>query len=143
MSSNGVFQMGINELKDFSNHVKTARAALHMGTPTQLLCREQQVDTMNQWLDKKLESGKPWSLYVSGAPGTGKTAILTHLLNTKTADYKSIFINCMVLKSSISIYREVVKQLVPKLAPKTEKDALKVIQNAITTGNSMTLLVLD
>ena len=135
--------MEINELKDISNHVKAARAALHTGTPTQLLCREQQVDNMNQWLDKHLVSGKPGSMYVSGAPGTGKTASLAHLLNTKTAKYKSIFINCMMLKSSIAIYREVAKQLAPELTPKTEKDALKVIENAITTGTTMTLLVLD
>ena len=49
----------------------------------------------------------------------------------------------MVLKSSIAIYREVAKQLAPKLTPKTEKDALKVIENAITTSKTMTLLVLD
>eukprot|EP00092_Neocalanus_flemingeri_P022153 GFUD01024029.1.p1 GENE.GFUD01024029.1~~GFUD01024029.1.p1 ORF type:complete len:772 (-),score=294.74 GFUD01024029.1:140-2455(-) len=120
-----------------------ARAALHTGTPTYLLCREEQVDTMSKWLDKHLVEGKPGSMYVSGAPGTGKTATLTHLLNNKTAKYKSIFINCMVLKSSIAIYREVAKQLAPKLTPKTEKDALKVIETAITTGKTMTLLVLD
>jgi len=122
---------------------QSARAALHTGTPSHLLCREQQVDTMSQWLDKHLVGGKPGSMYVSGAPGTGKTATLTHLLNTKTAKYNSIFINCMVLKSSIAIYREVAKQLAPKLTPKTEKDALKVIETAITTAKTMTLLVLD
>jgi len=122
---------------------QSARAALHTGTPSYLLCREQQVDTMSKWLDKHLVEGKPGSMYVSGAPGTGKTATLTHLLNTKTVEYKSIFINCMVLKSSIAIYREVAKQLAPKLTPKTEKDALKVIENAITTSKTMTLLVLD
>jgi len=122
---------------------QSARAALHTGTPSHLLCREQQVDIMSSWLDSHLVAGKPGSMYVSGAPGTGKTATLTHLLNTKTVDYKSIFINCMVLKSSIAIYREVAKQLAPKMTPKTEKDALKVIENAITTAKTMTLLVLD
>ena len=120
-----------------------ARAALHTGNPSHLLCREEQVDIMSKWLDKHLVEGKPGSMYVSGAPGTGKTATLTHLLNTKTADFKSIVINCMVLKSSIAIYREVAKQLSPKQTPKTEKDALKVIETAITTAKSMTLLVLD
>jgi len=135
-ASTPLFQADVSQFQ-------SARAALHTGTPSHLLCREQQVDTMNQWLDKHLVSGKPGSMYVSGAPGTGKTATLTHLLNTKTAKYKSIFINCMVLKSSIAIYREVAKQLAPKLTPKTEKDALKVIENAITSGDTMTLLVLD
>jgi len=120
-----------------------ARAALHTGTPNHLLCRDEQVDIMSKWLDKHLVEGKSGSMYVSGAPGTGKTATLTHLLNTKTVEYKSIFINCMVLKSSIAIYREVAKQLAPKQTPKTEKDALKVIETAITSAKKMTLLVLD
>jgi len=135
-SSTPLFQADVSQFQ-------SARAALHTGTPSHLLCREQQVNTMSQWLDTHLVSGKPGSMYVSGAPGTGKTATLTHLLNTKTAEYKSIFINCMVLKSSIAIYREVAKQLAPKLTPKTEKDALKVIETAITTSKKMTLLVLD
>jgi len=123
---------------------QSARAALHTGAPSYLLCREKQVDTMSQWLDKHLVAGKPGSMYVSGAPGTGKTATLTHLLKTKTVEYKSIFINCMVLKSSIAIYREVAKQLVPGKNPKTEKDALKTIEEAICDEEaSMSLLVLD
>ena len=120
-----------------------ARAALHTGTPNHLLCREEQVDIMSKWLDTHLVQGKSGSMYMSGAPGTGKTVALTHLLNTKTVDYKSIFINCMVLKSSIAIYREVAKQLAPKQTPKTERDALKAIKTAITTSKKMTLLVLD
>lgn len=121
-----------------------ARAALHTGTPSHLMCREEQVGVMTNWLDKHLVSGNPGSMYVSGAPGTGKTATLSHLLATKVKkEYKSIFINCMVLKSSIAIYREVAKQLNPKKVAKTEKDALKVIEDSIRTSKMMILLVLD
>ena len=49
----------------------------------------------------------------------------------------------MVLKSSIAVYRGVAKQLSPKQKPKTEKDALKVIEASITSAKTMTLLVLD
>ena len=93
---------------------QSARAALHTGTPSSLLCRETQVEVMSTWLNTHLMAGTPGSMYVSGAPGTGKTTTLLHLLSTKVANYKSIFINCMVLKSSISIYREVAMQLCPK-----------------------------
>ena len=122
---------------------QSARAALHTGRPSALLCREEQVGVMSDWLDRHLVATSPGSMYVSGAPGTGKTATLTHLLDTKTAKYEFIFINCMVLKSSIAIYREVAKKLNPKKEPKTEKDALKVIEAAITSGGCMKLLVLD
>jgi len=125
------------------SHYQQARQALNTSAPSQLLCREPQIKAMSSWLDSHLVSKKPGSLYVSGAPGTGKTATLTYLLKTKTAKYKEIFINCMVLKSSIAIYREVAKQLNPKAAFKTERDALKVIEAAITASGEMVLLVLD
>ena len=121
-----------------------ARAALHTGTPSELLCRETQVETMEAWLDQHLVAGHSGSMYISGAPGTGKTATLTHLLETKVKkEYKSIFINCMVLKSSIAIYREVAKQLNPNKIAKTEKDALKTIETCIRNSKMMILLVLD
>ena len=121
-----------------------ARAALHTGTPSHLLCRDQQVASMESWLEEHLVSGNPGSMYISGAPGTGKTATLSHLLEKKVKnEFKSIFINCMVLKSSIAIYREVCKQLNPKKEAKTEKDALKSIESSIRSSKMMILLVLD
>ena len=120
-----------------------ARAALHTGTPSQLLCREEQVSVLHTWLQNHLVAAKPGSLYISGAPGTGKTASLTHLLSKIYTKYKYIFINCMVLKSSIAIYREVAKQLCPKKEVKTERDALKVIEASIQSSGEMILLVLD
>eukprot|EP00088_Acartia_fossae_P012897 TRINITY_DN16675_c0_g1_i6.p1 TRINITY_DN16675_c0_g1~~TRINITY_DN16675_c0_g1_i6.p1 ORF type:complete len:752 (-),score=162.71 TRINITY_DN16675_c0_g1_i6:79-2085(-) len=123
--------------------IHMAKTALHTGTPDELLCRAQQVETMSQWLDQHLLQKKPGSLYVSGAPGTGKTATLTHLLNNKKAKYKSIFLNCMVLKSSIAIFKEVAKQLNPKSGAKTEKEALKEIEKYTTGKGDVVLLVLD
>ena len=50
-------------------------------------------------------SCSPGSLYVSGAPGTGKTASLNHLLTSRLTNQKTVFINCMILKSAVSIYK--------------------------------------
>jgi len=122
---------------------QAARAALHTGTPGALLCREVQVAQLSGWLDRHLVAGRPGSIYVSGAPGTGKTATLASLLAGKAASYRSIAINCMVLKSAIAIYREVAMQLSPKSNPKTEKAAMKVIEEAVTSSREMVLLVLD
>jgi len=122
---------------------QAARSALHTGTPRALLCREKEVGAMSSWLDEHLVAGKPGSIYVSGAPGTGKTATLVSLLSGKVAKYRSIFINCMVLKSSIAIYREVASKLCPGCNPKTEKAAMKIIEEAVRSSKEMILLVLD
>jgi cell division control protein 6 len=122
---------------------QNARQALHTGTPSELLCRSEQVQTMSTWLDKHLLKHKPGSLYVSGAPGTGKTATLSHLLGSKLGSQTTVFINCMILKSSVGIYKEVAKQLNAKSAAKGEKEALKEIEKIITAKGEMILLVLD
>jgi Ni2+-binding GTPase involved in maturation of urease and hydrogenase len=77
---------------------------------------------------------------VSGAPGTGKTATLTHLLATRSGHYQAVFINCMVLKSSVAIYKEVAAQLCPSETVKTEKEALRLIEKTITSKGPMILL---
>ena len=77
---------------------------------------------------------------MSGAPGTGKTATLTHLLATKLGSYTTVFINCMILKSSVAIYKEVAKQLNKKTKAKAEKEALKEIEKVITAKGEMILL---
>jgi len=135
-ASSSLFKADVSEFQ-------AARAALHTGTPSTLLCRDVEVGLMSSWLDTHLVLGSPGSIYVSGAPGTGKTATLVSLLKGKVAKYRSVFINCMVLKSAIAIYREVAIQLNPKANPKTEKAALKTIEEAITGTEEMTLLVLD
>ena len=120
-----------------------ARAALHTGPPKSLLCREKEVGAMSAWLDDHLVGGKPGSIYVSGAPGTGKTATLISLLAGKVGKYRSISINCMVLKSSIAIYQEVASKLCPGCDPKTERAAMKIIEEEVTSSKEMVLLVLD
>ena len=121
---------------------QAARAALHTGTPRAVLCRENEVGAMSTWLDEHLVAGKPGSIYVSGAPGTGKTATLVSLLAGKVAKYRSIFINCMVYGST-AIFCKVASQLCPGSNPKTEKDAMKIIKEAVTSSKEMVLLVLD
>ena len=49
--------------------------------PSSLLCRDEQLSTIRQWVGERVkEEGKGGALYISGAPGTGKTACVTHLI---------------------------------------------------------------
>ena len=52
----------------------------------------------------------------------------------------TVFINCMILKSSVGIYKEVARQLNNKSVVKGEKDALKEIEKIITSKGEMILL---
>ena len=56
------------------------RRALHSSYPDNLLCREKEITEIRSFLQNHLPKGKPGSLYISGAPGTGKTACLTKIM---------------------------------------------------------------
>lgn len=56
------------------------KKALHTGAPKSLLCREKELETIQTFLHSHLSKQKPGSLYISGAPGTGKTACLTKVM---------------------------------------------------------------
>lgn len=54
----------------------------------------------------------PTSLYISGSPGTGKTALVTSTLATlKTSDVRTIYINCMGLKDIDVLWSRVLSAL--------------------------------
>ena len=64
-----------------SGHQYSAvRKVLHSSHPDNLLCREKEMAEIKLFLENHLPRGKPGSLYISGAPGTGKTACLTKIM---------------------------------------------------------------
>ena len=58
----------------------SAKKALHTSLPDRLLCREKEIETITTFLKNHVGAKKPGSLYISGAPGTGKTACLKQIL---------------------------------------------------------------
>lgn len=86
------------------------------------------------------------SLYISGAPGTGKTATLSKIINTKEFQSKLEigFINCTSISSIGAIYKKICSELNLKVnATFTEKEYLMAIEKHLTSKRKMTLLILD
>ena len=57
-----------------------AKQALNTQQPDELVCRDKEIAHIRGFLDTHVNKRKPGSLYISGAPGTGKTAVIKHLL---------------------------------------------------------------
>lgn len=57
-----------------------AKRALHAAVPERLQGREREAGAIRQFLREHLGARRPGSLYISGAPGTGKTACLSCVL---------------------------------------------------------------
>lgn len=56
------------------------RQALHSSTPKHLPGREEHLDRLHSFLHDHLTSGTSGSLYVSGPPGTGKSACMSKIM---------------------------------------------------------------
>lgn len=89
------------EEKEFENETtnknfyRNARRALHSSLPTSLPGREVELCDLKNFIKTNLKNGTSGSLYVSGPPGTGKTASLNIILQEK--DVSMTFISPDVL----------------------------------------------
>ena len=53
------------------------KQALHTALPDRLVCRDHEMKAVNVFLDGHLQKKTSGSLYICGAPGTGKTAVIS------------------------------------------------------------------
>ena len=60
--------------------LQEVKRSLHKSCPPSLLCREDQLHTLSHFLHSHVTKRVPGAIYISGAPGTGKTACLSHIL---------------------------------------------------------------
>uniref|UniRef100_A0A672PGX8 Cell division control protein n=1 Tax=Sinocyclocheilus grahami TaxID=75366 RepID=A0A672PGX8_SINGR len=93
------------------------------------------------FLENHVMAEKPSSLYISGAPGTGKAACLNCVLQEQKALLKgvqTVVINCMNLRSSHAIFPLLGEKLG---APKGNSEAR--LEKLLTSSGSTVLLVLD
>ncbi|XP_072318998.1 cell division control protein 6 homolog [Eucyclogobius newberryi] len=117
----------------------SVKQALHTAVPERLLSRDTERTTIQQFLEEKVLQKKPGSLYISGAPGTGKTACLNcvlHEMKSQLSSVQTVTVNCMSLRSSHGIFSLVSEKL---KAPGGPNELRKVL----TAPGRAVLLVLD
>ncbi|KAM9490986.1 cell division control protein 6 homolog [Salvelinus alpinus] len=119
----------------------SVKQALHTAVPERLLSREAERSSIRSFLEDKALKARPASLYISGAPGTGKTACLNCVLQEMKDELKEIqtvVINCMALRSSHAIF----PLLAEKLGASGSHTDTK-LQRLLTSTGPTVLLVLD
>jgi len=68
-----------------------AKQALHTSAPSTIFCREKELAAIGDFLQPLIDNKKPGSMYISGRPGTGKTACITYTLaNRKVINQHSL-----------------------------------------------------
>ncbi|XP_035602586.1 cell division control protein 6 homolog isoform X1 [Oncorhynchus keta] len=119
----------------------SVKQALHTAVPERLLSREAERSSIRSFLEDKALKASPASLYISGAPGTGKTACLNCVLQEMKDELKEIqtvVLNCMALRSSHAIF----PLLAEKLGASGGHTDTK-LQKLLTSTGPTVLLVLD
>ncbi|XP_020661541.3 cell division control protein 6 homolog [Pogona vitticeps] len=125
-----------------------AKSLLHTAVPDQLHAREKETSVLHEFLREHVCKEKPGSLYISGAPGTGKTACLNRILvdmKTELTGSQIIALNCMALRSSHAVFPAVAEQLGLGAANKMARaDVIRKLEKRLTSESApMILLVLD
>lgn len=123
---------GVRKKLDFDG-TAAVKKSLHGSLPSTMLCREEQLATLTDYITSHLSNKKSGSLYISGAPGTGKTACLSHILNNSTELLKStsvVMVNCMSVKQPQAIFTRIASELLGQKAMKLKtisslRDALE------------------
>ncbi|CAG0896228.1 unnamed protein product [Darwinula stevensoni] len=125
----------------------SVKVALHSSVGAPLIGREMEISFLHDFISENLRKKNSASLYVSGPPGTGKTASINHILENFKDDlpaHKAILINCMAVKNVSSVYFHIAKGLDGAFpCQKGEKETITWIENKITCSRNPILLVLD
>lgn len=90
-----------------------ARNALHTHFNSNLPGREKELEFLNDYVQDHLKNKKSGSLYISGPPGTGKTACLNKVLEHPDfrQELKIVNVNCASFNSPKVIYHRIADQL--------------------------------
>lgn len=133
--------------------LEEARAQLHVSAvPKSLPCREQEFNDVFTFLQRKLLDESGGCIYISGVPGTGKTATVNEVIRclnklvTKDAlaDFNFVEINGMKLSEPRQAYVQILKQLTGKSAGWEEaRWALEKRFTQRKKKEAMTLLLID
>nr|XP_025851998.1 cell division control protein 6 homolog [Vulpes vulpes] len=125
-----------------------AKLVLHTAVPDRLPAREKEMNVIRNFLREHICGKKAGSLYLSGAPGTGKTACLSRILQDlekELKDFKTIMLNCMSLRSAQAVFPAIAQEICQEeVSRPAGRDMMKKLENRMTAEKGpMIVLVLD
>lgn len=153
LPDDGKYRSRVEKRPVESNPVEEAKYWLNSSCPVDILYRENECQQIKEFLLDHLNRGAAGSLYVSGAPGTGKTLCVTHIMNQlqDTMRFKHLMVNCMGCRTPSSVFSRISKEL--GLEAKNGKISREMIEENIVTPTKsgrknkklapMTIIVLD
>ncbi|KAF9408326.1 AAA ATPase [Podila epigama] len=117
--------------------------------PQRLVGRAAERETLQRFCQDHMIKAKAGSLYISGQPGTGKTALLKEVMRDMAPEFqeadhtiKSMLINCMTIKDPKMIYHKLLEELDPNMTLSKDKDAaVKAVESFFHAKNKSKVIV--
>ncbi|XP_063485009.1 cell division control protein 6 homolog isoform X2 [Symphalangus syndactylus] len=124
-----------------------AKLVLNTAVPDRLPAREREMDVIRNFLREHICGKKAGSLYLSGAPGTGKTACLSRILQDlkELKGFKTIMLNCMSLRSAQAVFPAIAQEICQEeVSRPAGKDMMRKLEKHMTAEKGpMIVLILD
>ncbi|KAL7789428.1 P-loop containing nucleoside triphosphate hydrolase protein [Trichoderma ceciliae] len=116
--------------------------------PGQLVGREAEREQLTAFLDRVSTSSPGGCIYISGPPGTGKSAMITNMTKTYSErdGVRSAYVNCMSIKSSKDLYHTLLAALGEEGSDLSEAKAISSLQKMFLSkakSSSTYLVTLD
>lgn len=123
------------------------QAFTRVSAPTALYGRDNERKELENFISTRTKSKKSGCIYVSGPPGTGKSAFVNEVCQSVSADgsVKTGYINCMSVKNATDLYRTLLEEFVDitEIVGGEEMDALKELFMQRKTSYVITLDEVD
>ncbi|EUB63737.1 Cell division control protein [Echinococcus granulosus] len=112
-----------------SKEPQSASFALHVNHLEVVVGREKEISILNHLLSPWIDERCSGSLYISGAPGTGKTATVTQVVQRLVDEKKCrcLFLNCMQMTPPRVVYTCILESLGQKPVSKSVSTTANII----------------
>ncbi|CAI6341868.1 unnamed protein product [Periconia digitata] len=112
--------------------------------PTVLFGREQERKELDSFVSTRVKSKKSGCIYVSGPPGTGKSAFVSEVCRDfeSNAHVRTGYINCMSVKNATDLYRTLLEEFVD-ITDVVEGEEMDTLKKLFSQRNTSYVVTLD
>ena len=115
--------------------------------PHRLVGRVTERETIRTFCQNHVLTAKAGSLYISGQPGTGKTALLKEVMRDMEAEMqaadhgiKTIMINCMTIKDPRFVYAKMLEEMGYVAESKDKETVIKTLETLVLDNKKAVML---
>ncbi|KAL1645624.1 AAA ATPase [Didymella pomorum] len=112
--------------------------------PRVLFGRDTERAELHNFISTRTKNKKSGCIYVSGPPGTGKSAFVNDVCRTVAADgsVKTGYINCMSIKNAVDLYRTLLEEFVD-ITETIEGDEMEELRRLFVQRKTSYVVTLD